>query len=58
MDMAIAAASVGLAQGKAMQDLGMAVLKKDLGNMQESAAAVLPDAAQAMGVGTQLDISA
>ena len=55
--MAIAAASVGLAQGKAMQDLGIAVLKKDMGNMQESVAAVLPDAAQAMGVGTQLDIS-
>jgi hypothetical protein len=58
MEMSIAAASVGLSQFNAQQDIGVSVLKKEMNSMAEGVTDILPNLSQAMGIGANLDIGA
>jgi len=58
MEMSIAALSVGLSQYNTQRDVGTTVLKMEMDSMAQGVADVLPAASQAMGIGSNVDLSA
>ena len=58
MDMSIAAMSVNMHQGEAMQDMGMAVLKMAMDTTEVAAEEMLEELAVDPNLGTMVDIQA
>ena len=58
MDMSLAAMSVNMSQGRAMQDMGMAVLKMAMDTTEVAAEEMLEELAVDPNLGTMVDIQA
>ncbi|MCR5756576.1 MAG: YjfB family protein [Selenomonas sp.] len=58
MDMSIAAMSVGMHQGQAMQDMGMAVLKMAMDTTEVATEEMLEELSVDPNLGTMVDIQA